>query len=534
MAAIEIMGLEKTYMVGFWRKRPKHALQPLHLTVEEGEIFGFLGPNGAGKTTTLKLLMGLVFPTAGGARLLGKDWTDPEVKAQIGFLPEQPYFYDYLTAHELLDYYGQLSGVPAKERKHKSKRCCSGWDYRRERRAAAENFPRACCSAQELRRRFCTIRSSCSLTNPCRDWIRMGRREVRDLIEQLKHEGKTVFFSTHILSDAEALCDRVAIMHKGELRGVGAIEELTASVQGKVEVIWKGTQIPASLKALGRGGHVTGETVRAVMPESQQDAAIDALRRERLRLIALTPLRTSLEAYFVEKLQHSQDHRGERKMSARIIHIASNTFREAVRDRVLYNLIAFAVLLSGAAIFVGQISIEIERLVVVNLGLTAVSLFGVVIAIFIGIGLVSKEIEKRTLYTVLSRPVRRWEFIVGKFFGLAGTLVVNTFFMAIGVFGALLYVAHKFCGPDVLHPGRAVFHLLAVSDHLRVGFAFLVIFVAAAFGGVCFLAVRHRKLRGGFARLCRLTHGVARWIATAVAYLVPNFSALQRDQRSCP
>src|ERR1700731_1503755 len=135
-------------------------------------------------------------------------------------------------------------------------------------------------------------------------------------------------------------------------------------------------------------------------------------------------------------------------MKARVVHIASNTFREAIRDRVLYNLIAFVLLLSGAAVLVGQISIEIEKLVVINLGLTAISLFGVVIAIFIGIALVSKEIEKRTLYTVLSRPVRRWEFIVGKFFGLAGTLVVNTLFMAIGVFGALLYVAHKFQKPD--------------------------------------------------------------------------------------
>src|ERR1700751_1278292 len=135
-------------------------------------------------------------------------------------------------------------------------------------------------------------------------------------------------------------------------------------------------------------------------------------------------------------------------MRARIAYIASNTFREAVRDRVLYNLIAFALLLSGAAILVGQISIDIEKLVVINLGLTAVSLFCVVISIFIGIGLVSKEIEKRTLYTLLSRPVRRWEFIVGKFFGLAGTLVVNTFFMALGVFGALLYVAHRFSGAD--------------------------------------------------------------------------------------
>ena len=132
-------------------------------------------------------------------------------------------------------------------------------------------------------------------------------------MEQLKHEGKTVFFSTHILSDAEALCDRVAIIHKGELRGVGAVEELTSAVQGKVEVIWKGTQVPASMKALCAECHLTGETVRATLPENQQDAAIDALRRERLRLIAITPLRTSLETYFVEKLQHAQTSAGTSK-----------------------------------------------------------------------------------------------------------------------------------------------------------------------------------------------------------------------------
>jgi ABC-2 type transport system ATP-binding protein len=138
----------------------------------------------------------------------------------------------------------------------------------------------------------------------------LGRRDVRDLMEQLKQQGKTVFFSTHILPDAEALCDRVAIIHKGELRGVGAVEDLTSSVQGKIEVIWHGTLIPASLKALGAECHVSGDTVRAVLPENQQDAAIDALRRERMRLIAITPLRTSLEAYFVEKLQRAETSAG--------------------------------------------------------------------------------------------------------------------------------------------------------------------------------------------------------------------------------
>jgi ABC-2 type transport system ATP-binding protein len=306
MAAIEILGLEKTYMVGFWRKRPKQALQPLHLTVEDGEIFGFLGPNGAGKTTTLKMLMGLVFPTAGTARILGKDWTDPEVKAQIGFLPEQPYFYDYLTAHELLDYYGQLSGVPAKDRKNRVEEVLQRVGLTDIKGIQLRKFSKGMLQRVGIAQAILHNPRLVFLDEPMSGLDPLGRREVRDLMLQLQQEGKTVFFSTHILSDAEALCDRVAIINQGELRGVGAVEELTKSVQGKVEVIWQGTQIPASLKALGAEFHVTGDTVRAVVAENQQDAAIDALRRERLRLISIIPLRTSLESYFVDKLQHSQ------------------------------------------------------------------------------------------------------------------------------------------------------------------------------------------------------------------------------------
>ncbi len=213
-------------------------------------------------------------------------------------------------------------------------------------------------------------------------------------------------------------------------------------------------------------------------------------------------------------------------MIARISNIASNTFREAVRDRVLYNLIAFALLLSGAAILVGQISIDIERLVVINLGLTAVSLFGVVIAIFIGIGLVSKEIEKRTLYTMLSRPVRRWEFIVGKFFGLAGTLMVNTFFMAIGVFGALLYVSHHF------QPGDAwvlvalyfiVLQFVIVTALALLFSSFSSPLLSAVFAFSLFIIGSFAEDLRGFANL---TQGVLHWLAVGAAYLVPNFSAL--------
>jgi Cu-processing system permease protein len=213
-------------------------------------------------------------------------------------------------------------------------------------------------------------------------------------------------------------------------------------------------------------------------------------------------------------------------MNARVAHIASNTFREAVRDRVLYNLIAFALLLSGAAILVGQISIEIEKLVVINLGLTAVSLFGVVIAIFIGIGLVSKEIEKRTLYTVLSRPVRRWEFIVGKFFGLAGTLVVNTLFMALGVFGALLYLAHRFHKPDawvLVALYFIILQFLIICALALLFSSFSSSLLSAVFAFALFVIGSFAEDLRGFASMA---HGVSRWLATGAAYLVPNFSAL--------
>ena len=303
MVAIEILGLEKTYLVGFWRKRPKRALHPLHLTVEEGEVFGFLGPNGAGKTTTLKMLMGLVFPTSGSARLLGRDWTDPEVKAQIGFLPEQPYFYDYLTAHELLNYYGQLSGVPGKDRKRRIDETLQRVGLTDVKGVQLRKFSKGMLQRAGIAQAILHDPKLVFFDEPMSGLDPMGRREVRDLMEQLKHEGKTVFFSTHILSDAEALCDRVAIIHQGELKGEGTVADLTSSVQGKVEVIWQGTQVPPSMKALGAECHVTGDTVRTVLAENQQDAAIDALRRERLRLIAITPVRTSLEEYFVAKLQ---------------------------------------------------------------------------------------------------------------------------------------------------------------------------------------------------------------------------------------
>jgi len=213
-------------------------------------------------------------------------------------------------------------------------------------------------------------------------------------------------------------------------------------------------------------------------------------------------------------------------MTHRLGYIAFNTFREAVRDRVLYNLIFFALLLVGSALLFGQISIGIERIVQINLGLTAINIFGVVIAIFIGIGLVSKEIDKRTLYTVLARPVRRWEFIVGKFLGLVSTLVVNTFFMTIGFFAALFYLVHQFQASDGYLLAALYFIVLqfVIVTALALLFSsFSSPLLSAVFAFAIFIIGTFAEDLRAFAAMA---HGAERYLAIGMAYLVPNFAAL--------
>ena len=220
-------------------------------------------------------------------------------------------------------------------------------------------------------------------------------------------------------------------------------------------------------------------------------------------------------------------------MIGRIAAVAGNTFREAVRDRVLYNLIIFALLIVGASVLFGQISLEINRVVLINLGLTAISLFGVVIAIFIGIQLVAKEIEKRTLYTVLAaRPVRRWEFITGKFFGLVLTLTVNAGLMSVGFLAALAYVSHGLSRGD-LNLATAIYFILlqfVLITALALLFStfstpiFSSIFAFAIFAVGTFA----EDLRG----FSQMASGGTRWLMTGAAYLVPNFAALNVISRA--
>jgi ABC-2 type transport system ATP-binding protein len=303
MPAIETLQLEKTYTVGFLRKKERRALLPLSLSVAEGEIFGYLGPNGAGKTTTLKLLMHLIFPTAGGARILGLDYRDPRVKAQIGFLPEQPYFYDHLTAAELLDYYAQLSGVPAEERRRRIPAMLERVGLGDVGRLQLRKFSKGMLQRVGLAQAILHDPKVLFLDEPMSGLDPIGRREVRDLILQLKEEGKTIFFSTHILSDAEALCDRVAILHLGELRGVGSVSQLTPAGPAKVEVVWQGSDSDeAAVRALGAEVHLVGDRRRTVLAEEKLDSVLDALRRQHARLLSVSPVRGTLEDYFLEKL----------------------------------------------------------------------------------------------------------------------------------------------------------------------------------------------------------------------------------------
>ncbi|HEX6045240.1 MAG TPA: ABC transporter ATP-binding protein, partial [Pyrinomonadaceae bacterium] len=221
MAIVEINNLTKDYEVGFWRKRKVRALDDLSLSVDAGQIFGFLGANGAGKTTTLKLLMRLIFPTSGTARILGHDIHDVHMHERIGYLPENPYFYDYLTAREFLDYCAQIFGYAAADRKRRAADLLARvkldekrWDTQ------LRKFSKGMLQRVGLAQSLINDPEIVFLDEPMSGLDPVGRREVRDLIASLRADGKTVFMCSHILSDIEVLCDRVAILKRGRLAQV--------------------------------------------------------------------------------------------------------------------------------------------------------------------------------------------------------------------------------------------------------------------------------------------------------------------------
>jgi len=304
--AIEILGLTKDYPAGFWRKTMRRSLDHLSLQVEDGEVFGFLGPNGAGKTTTLKLMTGLIFPTAGTARVRGRSIDDVAMHREIGFLPEQPYFYDYLTARELLDYYGHFGTLSKTARHERVTQLLERVGLASAADVQLRKYSKGMLQRTGIAQAILHDPKVVFLDEPMSGLDPVGRREVRDIILELKKEGKTVFFSTHILSDAEMLCDRVAVLAGGKLQGVGAPGEIMSVEVHAMDILFElppGGTLPASL-----AGRVTpiGGRCRMEVPEAELYAALEQLRRCEARILSVSPVRPTLEDYFLRMVGKQQ------------------------------------------------------------------------------------------------------------------------------------------------------------------------------------------------------------------------------------
>jgi ABC-2 type transport system ATP-binding protein len=303
MAAIEINNLQKKYNTGFFKTKTKWGLKNLSLEVREGEVFGYLGPNGAGKTTTLKILMGLVSATGGTARILGRDLEDPELKREIGFLPEQPYFYDQLTARELLEYYGHLSGMPSGSLRRRALEMLDRVGIADAADVQLRKFSKGMLQRVGIAQAILHDPKLLFLDEPMSGLDPIGRREVRELIVELHGEGKTIFFSTHILADAEAICDRVAILHQGELKGIGVVADLKAKSLGKSEIIWESEGEVQPVQRMSEAYRRAGSTVRAVIGQEKVNDALAAIQQAGGRLISVNPIRGGLEEYFLEHVE---------------------------------------------------------------------------------------------------------------------------------------------------------------------------------------------------------------------------------------
>jgi len=299
--AIETENLTKEYPHGFLHLRKRTSLEGLSMQVEAGEVFGFIGPNGAGKSTTIKLLMRLIFPTAGTARILGKPISDIEMHRDIGYLPEQPYFYDYLTAAELLDYFARIHDLNSTERKERVQRVLKKVGLETAGKIQLRKYSKGMLQRAGMAQAILHDPKVVILDEPMSGLDPVGRREVRDIILELKREGKTVMFSTHILSDAEMLCDRVGVIVGGKLRGIGPPEQLVDVKTQGLEILFELTaQSGAPLMAKATR---TGDRYRLQVSEEELYGAIEQLRAAGAKIISVAQVKATLEDFFVHLVE---------------------------------------------------------------------------------------------------------------------------------------------------------------------------------------------------------------------------------------
>jgi ABC-2 type transport system ATP-binding protein len=305
MYAVRLRELTKDFSVGFWRPRPYRALDRVTLDVEPGEVLGYLGPNGSGKTTTLKLLMQLLFPTSGSAEILGRPAGDLDVRRRVGFLPESPYFYDNLTANELLRYFARLFGLDYAEAKRKASVALDRVGIGVEREMRLRRYSKGMLQRVGIAQALINDPDVLFLDEPMSGLDPVGRREVRDLILALRDEGKTLFFSSHILTDAAALCSRVAVLAEGKLVACGSIADLELKVRGWELVV--ADVAPEKLSALALSvGEVTrvdeGRYVINLPVHRRPEPIVTELAEQGARIVSLNPNHETLEEFFLSRV----------------------------------------------------------------------------------------------------------------------------------------------------------------------------------------------------------------------------------------
>jgi ABC-2 type transport system ATP-binding protein len=301
--------LTKVFRTGFWKTHSLRALDQLTLEVWENEVFGCLGPNGAGKSTTLKILMGLVYPTSGELEILGRTPYDLRTRKVIGYLPEHPYFYEYLTAEEFLKYYAGLFELPPsliKDRVGYYLHLAGVYEYRK---LQLRKFSKGMIQRVGIVQALLNDPKVVFLDEPMSGLDPIGRREVRDLILRLKEQGKTVFFSTHILNDVEQLCDRVAVLNRGKLAGTGLLKEIISQEIQHIEVVASGIGEDA-LRAISQTGiaiHSTGTTLRLdLRADSRLGPIIAQIEELGGHILSVNPVRQTMEEYFFSVLEESK------------------------------------------------------------------------------------------------------------------------------------------------------------------------------------------------------------------------------------
>jgi ABC-2 type transport system ATP-binding protein len=298
--AVRLSGLTKAFPghLGIGRTT---AVQDLDLEVRGAEIFGLLGPNGAGKTTTFKMLLGLLRPDRGRVELLGGDPSDPGVRARIGYLPENPYFYDYLTGEEFLDFCGRLRGLSAGERSERVARTLARVGLVGRERTALRKLSKGMVQRLGLAQAILHEPELVILDEPMSGLDPVGRRDVRDLILSMRASGRSVLFSSHILQDAEMICDRVAILQGGRLRATGRLDEMVSS-----RVDWYEVQAHAGTDAVLPGQWVSREGQHWLLRVSDTEALgelLSAVRASGGQVVSVWPKRQTLEDLFLDKIR---------------------------------------------------------------------------------------------------------------------------------------------------------------------------------------------------------------------------------------